>query len=367
MRRASEIETFLEQIFRPTAVFGARVLTPLAARFRILPWPQMTIWRRYCRWLLADEVSNARGLSQRASYQRIVISAQVGIGLVAAIIVLIGYLQQPEMVSLMTQQPVTLWNLRVPDKSKAVAESYPGARHNIPRDERRNGFLGFVNLSPQETNHVPVPQAPALSDIYRTEPDTTFLADQPVSYSPFDGELDTVIIPANAVYLDSQFEPALALINQPPYIVNKEDPAFPEIYRMDTLIEGFVSFTVSIDDHGKMARFVPVLPEGKALDTVWYFVQAEFIRGGRASRDGTRTFGEWKIAHDTYFARNIEKVIRNWVFGPALKDSRPVSGDLTLAYYFCLEYPDCAELTLDAMIGEFATTLKQVPRGDRGK
>lgn len=356
MREASEIEVYLKRLIRPVSELCSRFFRPIVTCLAFIAKHGRSVWYRYWCWVQADEVVSVRGISQRAAYQRIMISAQAGIGLLVTLFVSVSYLQRPDMVTVEARRPVKLWDMRVPDKSKVIAETYPGAKRNIPRDEEGpKGFQGFINLTSEEAGLAP--ETPVPSDIY-TVSDTTFHADQPISFSPIGGELDTVIIPINAEYLDSDFEPEIELVNRPPFIVDKKDPEFPPVYRIDHLIEGFVSIQVSINEKGKLEQFSPLLPDNTVLEETWYYVQVEFTRSLEEQSDGTRVFGQWKRDQGTFFAKNIGKVIRDWVFGPAIQDSRPVSSDLTISFYFCLNYPNCKELTLDSVLKEVVYSSK---------
>jgi hypothetical protein len=319
------------------------------------------VWGRYWRWVRAEEVASALSLPQRVSYQRTIVSAQIGIAAAVALIALLTWIQRPTTTVVPPHHIITLRDLYILEEARTVDGPYPGARPNVPQDERREGFLGFVNLSPQDDRCVPEPPTLVASDIYATAPDAIFDPLRVVSFSLEEGMFDTVVLPKGTS--DRRTEPVTIsdLSERPPCVVKKYDPPYPPGYLMsDSLIEGLVTLEVAVDDRGNMVRFVPVLPDGRTLDTVWYFVRAQMVRRGEVGLAGVRQFGPWEADSSACFAENVGWMLKFWTFGPALADGRPVSGDLNITYYFCLDYPDCADLTLEDVVREIGYSFHQV-------
>ncbi|MEW5993194.1 MAG: hypothetical protein AB1744_02210 [Candidatus Zixiibacteriota bacterium] len=298
-----------------------------------------------------------RGIAQRAAYQRTYIPAYLIIGVLVTALIMLIRSQEPAMVAANDTHSISVKDICVPNQdSIATAEILEGARRNVPsRVLPGEGFLGFVRLEPIGAGNGLEQNIPPPSDIYALNNADSCDPEIPTSFSPLPGDSCAVVIPADVDYFFSGIErkPKREPVTRPPIVVRNHDPEFPAIYRrMGTLIEGFVTVRVYIDEHGQLMEFRPGLQSGEVLEPSLCYIEAEFVRGVTVHSDLTRSFGTWKVASGTYFAKNLKKVIPGWTFGQALEKGRPVVGTLQISYYFCLDYPDCSEIDLMDVLAE---------------
>jgi len=194
-----------------------------------------------------------------------------------------------------------------------------------PYATQHQGFLGFVNLRPEQSLLEPIALPPP---IFSDDMGPDGLYDTAIwSLSPDESADTGVHIPLNVDFIASQYddEPAPALVNRGVRVAVRVDPEYPFVAK-DTDKEGEITILIYIDSTGELTTF-PDWIQGEGIQTL------EFTVNGR---DKSINYAVREDPPGWYFADNFLKVLPQWKFSPRIENSRPVPALLRIKYYFCL-------------------------------
>jgi len=219
-----------------------------------------------------------------------------------------------------TSHLVILDREQVEDTEKAARTTLGGLN---PYAKAHEGFLGFVNLRPQEHGPERVVEPPSVF-----VPDLTPLkADETPSFSAVEGEQEGLFVPqAYGV----EMEPMPSRLVSPPVtrevqVVHKVDPEYPFVAR-DAGKEGRITVLVYVDSSGELTTFPPWIV-GEGIQTLEYTV-------GGVSR--TIDYAVKEDPPGWFFAQNFVNVLPKWVFSPRIENGKPICSLLRIKYNFCL-------------------------------
>jgi len=361
MRESSDVEVFLERLCRPPVRLLKRLFRPLA-RYLAIPFkPFCPVWSWFWGWVFADDFPSGRGIAARASYQRSYIPAYLLIGTVVVALVFGLRSGEPTIVTLNDARPITVVDMYVPNKETAdTSETLPGAKQNVPKYvQHGSGFLGFIDLRPRDVA-LPDPLTTVPSEIYAVDPPILFNEEEPISFSPVEGDEDTVVIPADADYVWTEFEKASndrpEPVNHGVVLIHKVSPAVPPSAEMMGL-GGYAEILMLIDKDGNPANY-SVRQEDSAYTYPEFHLDCVLDDGTKATLKFYVDAQNNKLRYVTIkedpkefkFAEYVLAVLPDWRFAPAIKDSEPVDAFVRIGINFCLpDDEDCVEIVLIPM------------------
>ncbi len=352
MRGSSEIEEKLENALKclcwPFTISvrwlsKRRIIRQLVSLVAFLSKPFRTVWNRYWSFIggddIPDELACVHGLMQKKIYQRSALVVWPVIGACVVVISLGILSEEPTMVTITNARPpITVADMYAPHKDSTSTDSIPGAKQNVPKYvQHGSGFLGFIDLRPRDVA-LPDPLTTVPSEIYAVGPPILFNEEEPISFSPVEGDEDIVVIPFDADYFFSeQPEPEKELLNRPCSVTYKPDPQYP-LFAEEEGKQGKVVILVFIDSTGNKVPF-PLGLEGD-IQTLEYVVQ------GRE-----HTF-DYVVAEEeptgSFFASSFIRVLPQWRFLPKVENGIAVNTWLLITYQFCTGI-NCSRLELKQM------------------
>ena len=316
------------------------------------------MYSRLSRWIVAEEVASDRGLAARVAYQRILVAANVCSLLLAIAVGVVVLSADPAGLVDIHRRPFLPSDLHLPFVS--ATDSLVGAARNLPPLISPNGFLGFRSIALGS-----LPTTPDLSMLtldgydFRQSDAQQFSPEEPLSYSPMEGEGYRLEQPDNADFFVAtrSFEPPAHGPTRPAQWVRQVEPKVPPSAQMMGA-EGYVEVLLLIDELGRHRRFSAHLE-----DTIQ--THPEFTMGV-TRRDGSTTELEFYVAEtgDSLlyvtlkeepkgyrFADYVTEVLPQNVFAPAIRDGEPVATFVRLGFYFG-EYGKCLHVEFTQSVPE---------------
>ena len=358
MRGSSDVEECLERMFRPPVRLLGRLFRPLV-RYIAIPFkPFCTVWSWFWGWVFADDFPSGRGIAARASYQRSYIPAYLLIGAVVVVLAFGLRSGEPTIVTLSDARLITVADMYVPNKETAdTSETLPGAKQNVPQLVKHGtGFLGFRDLRPDNVDLLD-PSTPILSDIYAVDLTATYIPEDPISFSPVEGDEDTVVIPDDADYVWTEFEKVSddrpESVNHGVVLIHKVSPAVPPSAEMMG-IGGYVEILMLIDKDGNPANY-SVRQEDLAYTYPEFHLDCVLDDGTKAILEFYVDAQNNELRYVTIkddpkefkFAKYVLEVLPEWRFAPAIRNSEPVDAFVRVGINFCLPNDeDCEEIIL---------------------
>lgn len=375
MRETTEVEAQLRRLFRPIGnlvrwIVGLWVFRQFGRLLTFLASPFLRVWNRYWSYIqgddIPDEAARVPGFMQKAMYQRYVwLYWPVIIIFVAAIS--IGILsQEPTMVTIADARPlVTVADLYAPHKDTTSSDSIPGAKQNVPHIvQHGDGFLGLRDLRASD-KPVPTLDTTVASKIFATTSDKPYMPEEPISFSPVVGDLDTVIVPEDADYewteASEDTVPSTELVTRGPMLIDIVMPDVP-FSAEDMGIGGYVEILALIGPDGNYAYYA-----AHAVDTVdtspECILEVIFKNGTKGSLEFYIDVDSMKnefmyltivekandVETDVFkFADRLYEVLPQWKFAPPLYDSKPAYAFVRIGFNFCApDDEDCIEIILN--------------------
>ncbi|MFH2050511.1 MAG: hypothetical protein ABIJ12_13830 [bacterium] len=370
MRETTEVEEKLRNLFRPIGNFvrwivELWVFCKFGTLLTFFASPILRVWNRYWSFIQGDDIpietARVPGFLQKATYQRsnAFVVWPLLIGCVA--VISLGILsEESSMVTITSvRQPVTIADMYVPEQENVSdARDIPGARTNVPkRVGFGDGFLGFRDLRPVHTD-IPEPIDVVQSEIYTMLDDHPFNPEEPVSFSPVEGDMDTTIIPIDADYLFSKFEDTTSkpdLITRGPALVFSVKPDVPFSAEKEG-IEGYVEVLALIGPDGNYAYYtahavdsvsthpeciLEVVLKDNSKASLEFYIDADSLKNQLMYVKLTEN------PANLQFAENLFKVLPEWRFAPPLYESKPTYAFIRIVFNFCApDVEDCVELII---------------------
>lgn len=353
--RTSPTEEQLERLLEPLTSAMGRIVRLILAPLSVVLAPVLSCLRTV---ILRDDLPSRNGLAQRAAYQRITLAAYGAIILILGVAVVV-HMRQPSRTTIkQVRQPHVIRDLFVSERvSPATQEPAPMARVNVPPPGGGlDGFLGFRNLRAVSERRRPAPVINA--DLYSSQK-RVFASDEPVSFSPLEGVLDTVAIPAEPLWEWTDHSEPQALKPEPvsrgPMLIHRVMPEVPPSARMME-IGGYVEVLMLLNPRGN-----PVPYTVRAVDSVESYPECYLEV---TLKDGSRAVLEFYVDSDSIrnellyvtlveeptgfgFADCLHAALPEWEFAPAIHIGEPVYSFLRLGFNFCApDDIDCQAVVL---------------------
>ena len=357
MMRTSPTEERLERLLEPLTSAMGRIVRLILAPLSVVLTPVLSYLRTV---ILRDDLPSRNGLAQRAAYQRITLAAYGAIILILGVAVVV-HMRQPSRTTVeQLRQPLVIRDLYVSDRvSPAARGSTPLARVNVPPPGGDlDGFLGFRNLRAVSERSRPAPVINA--DLYSYQ-EQVFASDEPVSFSPLEGPLNTVAIPAEALWEWTDHSepqaPKPEPVSRSPMLIHRATPEVPSSARMMGT-GGYVEVLMLLNPGGD-----PVPYAVRAVDSVESYPECHLEV---TLKDGSRAVLEFYVDSDSIrnellyvtlveeptgfgFADCLHATLPEWEFAPAIHVGEPVYSFLRLGFNFC--EPDDIDCQAVVMFG----------------
>jgi len=301
--------------------------------------------------MLATEVPSERGLSQKASYQRVIITTYVFLTLLALVTILESRPDTTATIRTDTERSITAADLHFLDRR--TTDKLLGAVCNVPPVNRLEGFLGFRTITPDGDDLDLDINSTIPFDLYSIMDEDFYIPEDPISFSPEEGEGYRIEIPQNTGFYwherDSDDEPQG--ISRGVAWVRKVKPDVPPSARMMGA-EGYVEILLLIDERGRHSGY-SVHKE----DTIYTYPECAL----RCTlEDGSVAVLEFYVEETNNdlmyvtikeeptgyrFAEYVHMVLSENVFSPAIKNGKPMASFVRLGFYFG-DYGQCLKADL---------------------